>query len=838
MTVQTVYKPPKASGGTFFPPAADTYDLGSTSKEWRSLYLGDAGCLYFGLDQDESIRNRATSLNANTALAGSLIGTPVTPVAVAANSLLIANVTASGDILLAVNQGGTSYMAFMADASAGNTNLGAPTGGEIRFYFNGTLECEINSAAFNLRATRLDSAGNITANTATGPAVLDEAATSTNPTLVPNRADDDTGIGWSTDQIDLIVNGSRVLDIKATDIYNYAGASISNNGSITANNAAGPAILNEAATATNPTLIPNRAEYDTGIGWQSDDIYLVLGGSAEYHFGTTYFVIGSGDGGVVAATANYIRAANVATGGAGNVVGTDIRYYTGAGTGTGTPGTHDFYTHKQAAAGDNAQSATRVLKLNQHAVEIYGNIVFAANSSSSPSGSSAAIYRDADGEVTVNVLTGKTFNVAVNGTDEYNFSSTTLDLNIHTLTKVGNAGSSLTGTAWTLAADNGISHSTLSIQNLETTASTQSDAILQALVSATAGNNTGDPKVLLSITGGTSYYVGVDNSLEGDPWSIGIGAEVGTTGLFLIRGSGAETGSSSRIVFSPTDVTYSTATASAAGKVYNLLGGTSTLSNAATPRTGLWSTFGVGQRTFSTSTTATTLNKVTSAEFLAPKSGHANIILGNTSAIRILDSGAGTGAHTVQTGLYIEDLTSGTSDYGIYIEGADTAAIYVASADPIHLGVAGASTGKIEIDGATSGTVTLTVGAAAGTWTMTLPAAVGGAGQQLTDVAGNGVTSWAAAASSRDAKDIIGVLDPQDALDTLLGTKVYRYHYQPNKGTLDTSTEYAGPVAEEAPWAMHYSNSIVNPVNTLGYMVAGIQALNSRISRLEQLAQI
>jgi len=59
------------------------------------------------------------------------------------------------------------------------------------------------------------------------------------------------------------------------------------NKNIYGGNAAGPAILNEAATTTNPTLCPNKAEEDTGIGWASDTLHLALGGATEYSFSTT-----------------------------------------------------------------------------------------------------------------------------------------------------------------------------------------------------------------------------------------------------------------------------------------------------------------------------------------------------------------------------------------------------------------------------------------------------------------------------------------------------------------------------------------------------------------------
>ena len=41
-------------------------------------------------------------------------------------------------------------------------------------------------------------------------------------------------------------------------------------------------------------------------------------------------------------------------------------------------------------------------------------------------------------------------------------------------------------------------------------------------------------------------------------------------------------------------------------------------------------------------------------------------------------------------------------------------------------------------------------------------------------------------------------------------------------------------MADDAPWAMHYKGTIVNPVNSLGYTVLSVQALNNKIEKLEQ----
>ena len=154
----------------------------------------------------------------------------------------------------------------------------------------------------------------------------------------------------------------------------------------------------------------------------------------------------------------------------------------------------------------------------------------------------------------------------------------------------------------------------------------------------------------------------------------------------------------------------------------------------------------------------------------------------------------------------------------------------------LHVGLAGTTLGTIGIAGNTSGLVTLSVAAAAGTWTMKLPTGVAGtAGFQLTDAAGDGVTSWASAASTKTAKNIINQFqNTKDALNKMLSASVYIFKYKEGMGTGDLETEYVGIMAEESPWAMHFNNKILNPVSTFGYTVLSIQALHDKISKLEE----
>jgi len=73
--------------------------------------------LYLGDNQDAIFVLRSTTLAANTALTSVLLGTPVAT-AVAANSLLISNITADGDIQFYFNNGGNSITYMFLDASA------------------------------------------------------------------------------------------------------------------------------------------------------------------------------------------------------------------------------------------------------------------------------------------------------------------------------------------------------------------------------------------------------------------------------------------------------------------------------------------------------------------------------------------------------------------------------------------------------------------------------------------------------------------------------------------------------------------------------------------------
>jgi len=123
---------------------------------------------------------------------------------------------------------------------------------------------------------------NLQALNAAGPAILDEAASATNPTLIPERSSFSTGIGAESDDLSFINAGIESLrvDTGGAVILRQVG------GSFRASNAAGPTINNVAASATVPTLIPDRSVSTSGIGKAGAAIDIIVSGESKLRIGT------------------------------------------------------------------------------------------------------------------------------------------------------------------------------------------------------------------------------------------------------------------------------------------------------------------------------------------------------------------------------------------------------------------------------------------------------------------------------------------------------------------------------------------------------------------------
>lgn len=125
------------------------------------------------------------------------------------------------------------------------------------------------------------------------------------------------------------------------------------------------------------------------------------------------------------------------------------------------------------------------------------NLEFRTAVGSAPAGTVISLYADNSGDLTANVLSAKTFNIAVNGTDEYNFSSTQLDLTNNALTTTGNISTTSTGTitsAGLLTASNGLTLSTGALNLTGTSGSITLTGFGTTAITST--NTTGDANTL------------------------------------------------------------------------------------------------------------------------------------------------------------------------------------------------------------------------------------------------------------------------------------------------------------------------------------------------------
>jgi hypothetical protein len=104
------------------------------------------------------------------------------------------------------------------------------------------------------------------ASTATARLKLPISNDAVTPTL--GFGDGDTGFYESADDtLAIAVAGANKWNISAT--------------SVSASDANGPALMNETASSTNPTLVPDRSDTDTGIGTSAADSLSLIAGGVE-----------------------------------------------------------------------------------------------------------------------------------------------------------------------------------------------------------------------------------------------------------------------------------------------------------------------------------------------------------------------------------------------------------------------------------------------------------------------------------------------------------------------------------------------------------------------------
>jgi len=190
----------------------------------------------------------------------------------------------------------------------------------------------------------------------------------------------------------------------------------------------------------------------------------------------------------------------------------------------------------------------------------------------------------------------------------------------------------------------------------------------------------------------------------------------------------------------------------------------------------------------------------------------------SAGAVAVVGTLSATGALTVTAGGIV--LTSGV----LSVDDATTSTSAV--------------TGSIHTDGGVGIAKNLFIGS-----TLENSDGVGTDGEQLTSGGAGAVTDWAAAGSLREFKHVQAErTDSKEILAQLVATPVYDFKYrskdeaEPGEhivSTGDVETTYTGIMADEAEWAMHHHGKILNPINTFGYTLLAIKALNDRLDELE-----
>jgi hypothetical protein len=102
--------------------AGDTLDITASATVSTDFKFADNVDIALGTNADILMRNRSTAAAANLEITDIILGTSVHP-GVAANSLVVSNITADGDMMFATNRGGNTEAHMLFDASAGDTFL-------------------------------------------------------------------------------------------------------------------------------------------------------------------------------------------------------------------------------------------------------------------------------------------------------------------------------------------------------------------------------------------------------------------------------------------------------------------------------------------------------------------------------------------------------------------------------------------------------------------------------------------------------------------------------------------------------------------------------------------
>lgn len=258
------------------------------------------------------------------------------------------------------------------------------------------------------------------------------------------------------------------------------------------------------------------------------------------------------------------------------------------------------------------------------------------------------------------------------------FNATATTVNAFGAATTMTFGAAASATTWTgqsvsFTGANSTNNTTLTVENTSNAAAA-SHAIVALQVGGTT--STGDPKFTWAVPGGgSSYHFGIDNS-SNDFLVLGTGTAVGAANSYLAFWDGRLTTDAIVVLQLGGARTFTIPSGATSTLIQFYVNGETINYTGATQLTSAFRWVVVDSPLLASDTATMTVDKASTLAIAAVRDG-TNVSITVSSAIRITNSASLAGA---QNGIYIEDMTGGATDYGLTIEGADTAAIWVSSA--------------------------------------------------------------------------------------------------------------------------------------------------------------
>jgi len=158
------------------------------------------------------------------------------------------------------------------------TGIGSGASANLSLIVSSSEIFDLTTTTTTFRGTILEAAN------AAGPALLNEAVSTTNPTLLPDRGNPTSGIGADgSGELSFIVDGLEGLRIDAAGTVSLRQVG----GNFIGSNTNGPSISNVASTATVPVLIPNRSASTTGVGGTVGEVDIIVSSVSKINVSTT-----------------------------------------------------------------------------------------------------------------------------------------------------------------------------------------------------------------------------------------------------------------------------------------------------------------------------------------------------------------------------------------------------------------------------------------------------------------------------------------------------------------------------------------------------------------------